>query len=120
MSSFTDPLDLRYDAVANNWTVLRGFEYHVGMYPSNEVIRVPKGFKTDLASVPFGFRWLIPMSGEYNQAAVLHDWMCVNFYDTHKRRCEIFAEAMTVLGVPDWKRKLMTTAVRIGGPRNPR
>lgn len=118
MSSFTQPLELRYDQGHDRWSVLRSFDYHVGKYPSDTILTVPKGFVTDLASVPYGFRWIIPMSGEYNQAAVLHDWMCVTMYGTHRQRCEIFAEAMTVLGVPDWKRKLMTAAVRIGGPRN--
>ena len=117
MSSFTDDLYLRYVRVFDTWETAREFEYHVGQCPSIQVIRVPKGFRTDLASVPRPFRWLFPKSGKYNQAAVLHDWMCKFFYGTHRERCEIFLEAMEVLEVPKWKRVLMYWAVRVGGPR---
>lgn len=41
-----------------------------------DVIHIPAGFRTDLASVPRIFWWLMPPTGVYEQAAVLHDWLC--------------------------------------------
>jgi len=120
LSSFTDDLVVKYHPQTDKWIIQRSFDYHVGKYPSYVVIKIPKGFSTDLASVPRGFRWIIPKSGKYNQAAVLHDYMCVNFYKTHQIRCEIFMESMGVLKVPAIKKQLMYWAVRLGGPRNPR
>ena len=53
MSSFTTPADLRL--LDGYWyELLSPFEFHVGAYPSVNVIRVPAGFVTDLASIP---RW---------------------------------------------------------------
>jgi hypothetical protein len=38
---------------------------------------VPRGFVTDLASVPFFLRGLVPNAGRrVNLAAILHDWCC--------------------------------------------
>lgn len=36
---------------------------------------VPVGFVSDLASVPWFGRWLVPRAGRHNRAAVLHDWL---------------------------------------------
>lgn len=125
MSSFTAPLDVRYNPQNNTWTVLRDFEFHVGSYPSDKVIKVPYGTVTDFASVPRWAEWLIPRSGEYNQATVVHDKMCRDFhlrlcqpfYETHLQRCNIFLEALTVLKVPTWKKTLMYISVLVAGPR---
>lgn len=42
---------------------------------SDELIIVPKGFATDLASIPWFMAWFIPLSGRHNLAAVLHDYL---------------------------------------------
>ncbi len=42
----------------------------------HEVFVVPAGFRTDLASVPRVFTWLIPRYGIYTLAAILHDYLC--------------------------------------------
>ena len=89
------------------------FEYHVGDENSLEIIKVPKGFITDGASIP-KFAWSIlggPM-GEYSAAAVVHDY-CYKYKLYTRKRCDyIFYEAMQVLEVPFWKRWLMYHAVR--------
>ena len=51
MSEFTSPLVLMM-LPRRQWSVHEKFEYHVGQVGSGIVIRVPKGFKTDLASIP--------------------------------------------------------------------
>lgn len=98
--------------------LLEPLEYHVGSEDSSEVITVPAGFVTDFASVPYPFRNMFPALGPWARAAIVHDWL----YDQGglgrytRLQCDrIFLEAMTVLGVPAWKRTLMFRAVRIGG-----
>jgi hypothetical protein len=124
MSGFTTPADLR---MLDNyqWQLLTAFEYHVGAYPSGEVIRVPAGSVTDLASVP---RWLwavFPPHGRYAKAAIVHDYLYERGIGSKRRADLIFLEAMAVLGVPRWRRVVMYVAVclfgrgrfRVGGRR---
>ena len=64
MSQFTTeliikPIDGKY------WELLEGFEYHVGTYPSIEIITVPPGFITDFASVPRIFWPIIAPRGKH-------------------------------------------------------
>lgn len=114
MSSFTDHLTVTQIS-GELWQTEREFEYHVGQEDSGERIVVPKGFITDFASVPWPASMLIPMSGQYNQAAVLHDYL-YSIQTLPRKRCDdIFLEAMTVLGVNVFKRQIMYRAVRIGG-----
>ena len=39
------------------------------------LIKVPKGFITDFASIPPGIRWIIKRKGKYNKASVIHDYL---------------------------------------------
>lgn len=116
MSSFTKYPSLRLLADGELWEVMEDFEYHVGSEDSNEVIKVPKGFITDGASIPkifwsfIGGQW-----GKYGYAAVLHDFLYHTKIYTRKKSDQIFLEAMGVLGVPKWKRLLMYFAVRLAG-----
>lgn len=110
MSSFTTPADLRL--LDGYWfELLSPFEFHVGAYPSADVIRVPAGFVTDLASIPRWLWSLIPPDGKYAKAAIVHDYLYTQAIGTKSYADDIFLEAMTVLGVPTWKRKVMHTAV---------
>ena len=111
MSSFTTPADLRM-LDHYHWELLADFEYHVGEYPSAEVIRVPAGTITDLASVPRPLWALFPPHGRYAKAAIVHDYLYARGIGTKERADRIFLEAMTVLGVPRWRRVLMYVAVR--------
>lgn len=44
---------------------------------ATDTIRIPAGFRTDLASVPRLFWALLPPDGVYEKAAVVHDWHCI-------------------------------------------
>ncbi len=121
MSSFTAHLDTRYMPDTKNWMVLRTFRFYIGGLQSDRYVDVPKGFRTDGASVPRPFWNIIPPWGEYGQAAALHDFLCE--YRTIIVRGEaqsisreeadfIFCEAMVVLDVDPIKREAMHTAVR--------
>ena len=117
MSTFTDPLILTPLNDGRQWRLMRDFHYHVGTYPSADVISVPTGFKTDFASVPRLFWWLLPPWGKYGKAAVVHDYLCVIKDRSSDEAHQIFYEAMGVLGVSQWKRFSMYTAVRWFGPK---
>ncbi|EAO7521451.1 DUF1353 domain-containing protein, partial [Salmonella enterica] len=85
---------------------------------NSDVIEVPAGFVTDLASVPRIFWTILPPDGKYAKAAIIHDWMYDNALRTKKEADKIFLDGMTVLGVPKWKRIVMYLAVRIFGRGN--
>ena len=82
-------------------------------------IVVPKGYRTDFASIPWWARTIFPPSGEYRNAAIIHDWLC----DQEPKDCNdhqaamVLREAMRVINVREWKVKTIYRAVRIGGPR---
>jgi len=89
--------------------------------PSGIVLRIPKGFEWDGASIPKFAQWIIgkPM-GEYALAALIHDWLYSSkvLGDTKKGRLEAdeyFLMAMKALDVAWWRRKTMYRAVRFGG-----
>ena len=115
MSSFTTPLVVIPLDNGRQWKLAEPFEYHVGTKESDEVIGIPAGFITDFASVPRIFWSVIPPWGKYGKAAVVHDF-CYGTELYPRKRCdEIFLEAMEVLAVSLWKRRVIYTAVRIGG-----
>ena len=112
MSSFTShpPLKPLDDGI--RWEVMEEFEYHIGSEDSNDIIKIPKGYISDLASIPrllwgiIGAPW-----GKYGYAAILHDYMCQ--YGPKSKADFVFYEAMGVLGVPGWKRSMMFFGVRM-------
>lgn len=111
MKSFATPADLR---MLDNyrWELLADFEYHVGGYPSEEVIRVPAGTVTDLATVPRLLWVAFPPHGRYAKAAIVHDYLYANGIGTKERADSIFLEAMEILDVPRFRRWVMYAAVR--------
>lgn len=114
MSSFTKPLVV--EKLSNGkWKTARGFTYYVGDEGSDDKIKVPKGFETDFASVPRIFWVILPPDGKYSQAAVLHDFLYSKRLRPQKECDNIFLEAMEVLGVSWWKRKIMYRALRMFG-----
>lgn len=114
MSSFTTPADLR---MLDNYRfeLLSRFEYHVGEYPSENVIVVPAGTVTDLASVPRVLWMVFPPHGKWAKAAIIHDYLYANAIGTKIYADKVFLEAMQTLGVPIVKRTLMYWAVRLFG-----
>jgi hypothetical protein len=114
MSKFTTPADLRLHG-NYSWELLTAFEYHIGDYPSERVIRVPAGTVTDLASVPRVLWAIFPPHGKYAKAAIVHDYLYAQAIGTKAEADSIFNEAMAVLGVPKWRRRLMYAAVRLFG-----
>lgn len=112
MSRFTTPAIIEMLG-HYNWRVYEPFEFYL-----SDVISVPAGFVTDLASVPRVFWTLLPPDGKYAKAAIIHDYMYDNALRTKKEADLIFLDGMTVLGVPHWKRAIMYYAVRLFGRGN--
>jgi len=110
MSQFTtklqvEPLGGKY------WRLTEGFEYHVGSYPSDEIITVPKGFVTDFASIPKVFHPIIKPVGRHGKAAVIHDYCYYTACYSRLKSDKIFLEGMEVLDVEVWKRQAMFHSV---------
>jgi hypothetical protein len=78
-------------------------------------IIVPKGFQTDLASVP-RLPVIYLLTGDTaSQAAAVHDYL----YSTHEVPRDVadavLREASAVIGVPAWRRWTMWAGVRMFG-----
>lgn len=112
--------DLRWQASQGQFLVVKGFTA-CWVRPGHPVlfVRVPKGFQTDLASIPQAFRWLIPQIGKHLPAAIVHDclyncsmrkWYKVNL--TREEVDQMFLDGMRHLSVSLWRRNLMHWAVR--------
>ncbi len=110
-SFFNKPLTLT-KLKNDDWKVAEGFSF---FYKGTEEIKVPKGFETDLASVPPVANWLIPKDGTYSQAAVLHDYLYGKQLFKRSKCDAIFLEAMKVLKVFGPRRYAMWSAVRSFG-----
>lgn len=83
----------------------------------NISVLVRSGFLTDGASIPKIFWSIIgsPFTGEYTEAAVVHDALYASESLTRIECDKMFYELMKKHGVSYWKRTLMYIAVRIGG-----
>lgn len=110
------------------WRVTESYEFHSGEFDSGLFIGVPEGFVSDLASIPFGARWLIPKAGKMAQAAVCHDkcyrdgTMTIRIDDKTKDIAvtsgmadSMMYQAMIALKVKKWRRVLVFRALKLGG-----
>jgi len=103
----------------DDWELVEPLSYRT--YVKNEkgnVIKVPVGEHTDLASLPRAVRFFISQNGRHRAAAVLHDRLyrrAGKVRYTRKQADQVFLEAMKVSGVPWWKRQAMYQGVRMGG-----
>ncbi|HDN7458618.1 TPA: DUF1353 domain-containing protein [Salmonella enterica subsp. enterica serovar Eastbourne] len=116
MSRFTTPAILEMLG-HYRWRVYEPFEFYLSD-DNSDVISVPAGFVTDLATVPRIFWTLMPPDGKYAKAAIIHDYLYDKALRTKQQADLIFLDGMTVLGVPKWKRAIMYQAVRLFGRGN--
>lgn len=79
------------------------------------LIEVPKGFVTDLASVPRVLWRILPPFGAYDHAAVVHDFLYRTNGVTRAEADAVFREAMVMTQVGRVTRWLLYTGVRMGG-----
>lgn len=112
MSEFLTNLDVIQIGPAD-WKLDQPLVYVSGVFGGE--ISVPKGFRTDFASVPRLPLVYLVAGNTAHKAAVVHDFL----YQTHACEREladrVFLEAMEVIGVPPWRRRIMYRAVRMFG-----
>ncbi|MBF6084180.1 DUF1353 domain-containing protein [Nocardia cyriacigeorgica] len=90
------------------WEVAEPLEYR----GATERFVVPKGFRTDFASVPRPVVWLIPRYGAYTKAAILHDYLLSSGAVSVADADGIFRRTLGELGVSVPRRWMMWAAVR--------
>lgn len=107
--------DIKLTKIDNkNYSVDENIEYYVG---KGKII-VPKGFITDLASVPECLQWVIKPYGEHSSSAILHDFLYskYNTYGINKMDSDkIFLKTMLKCGVEERVACYMFTAVSLFG-----
>ena len=89
---------LRPFADGINWIVERDLVFR---YPGWPEIRVPRGFVTDLASVPAVAQSIRSRVGTYSRAAILHDYLYWTGRCTRDQADVIFYHAMITSGSTD-------------------
>jgi hypothetical protein len=92
------------------WETVEPLEYR----GAHETFLVPAKFRTDFASVPRPFVWLLPSYGDYTKSAILHDYMLKNPAVTRYDADGLFRRSMRELGVSFARRWVMWAAVRAG------
>lgn len=125
MSSFTAPLELEY-LDGHLWKLTAAFGYYTGdsqEAPGSYLITIPAGFITDFASIPRALWAVLPPTGDYGKAAVVHDWLyrhgglipgCPHVFSRSEADA-ILRNASGVLGVGALTRGVMWLGVRLGG-----
>ncbi|HLS39535.1 MAG TPA: DUF1353 domain-containing protein [Ornithinicoccus sp.] len=115
------PLRLELRSIdGRDFTLLRRIGYRSRRYDEPFGVPAdPEHFTTDLASVPWMFGWLVPRSGEFTPAAVLHDGLVLpgGYLGPVVDRTEadlIFREAMVGLGTGRVRAWLMWSATTLG------
>jgi hypothetical protein len=131
MSSFIDPLIVEPNDDESQWTLHAPFRYWLDGLHKGDVITIPAGFQTDFASIPRALWSILPPTGRYGKAAVLHDFLYQNLGLVRinptveaeaivkrftRAECDgIFRDAMLVLGVSSFTAYAMWVAVRAFG-----
>jgi hypothetical protein len=111
------------------WGVQRPIAYQTGEDPG-EIITVPAGFVTDLASIPRPVWSFYPPDGPWVKGAVIHDFLYYTQGDglwgkthgitrdrpyTRAQSDHVLWEAMKDRGIHAWARFVIWAAVRLGG-----
>lgn len=103
------------DPISNGKAILlEEYVYEINGY----LIRVPKSFITDGASVPKSLQWLYNPFGKYIKAAVIHDYLYSTYNNTGINRTladKIFRHIMQETGVDNKTVRRFYTAVRYFG-----
>lgn len=95
------------------WVVAAPLKY-VSLVAGRTII-VPKGFRTDLASVPRLPIIYLLCGGTSNEAAVVHDHLYSTKPVPRHIADAVLREASRVTGVPAWRRYMIWAGVRLFG-----
>lgn len=108
---FLRPLILEY-LDGRRWRLNESFGYTLR---TGRRITVPAGFETDFASVPRVFWRVLPPTGDYGKAAVIHDYLYSKGLMPREEADRVFLNAMKDLKVNSFIRRSMWAAVRSFG-----
>lgn len=98
------------------WIVSGGLSYYIGPRKEENWVYVPNGYRVTGADVLRPFKDWIKPCDEHGQAVIIHNYLCSTAKVrmdgerqvlTRKTANKVFLEAMTVLGVPWIKRKIL-------------
>lgn len=111
---FVTPLRFQDDG-GFPFTLLEDLVYITRLLPGRLTVRIPAGFRTDLASIPRFFWRVLPPIGAYDKAAVVHDFLYQHNGCSREQADAVLLEAMGVLGVGWATRQVIYRGVRLGG-----
>jgi len=116
-------LQLQLQSVGAEFKILRRFGYRDPHYPEPFIIPAdPVTFRTDLASIPWFFAWLVPGLGTHLPAILVHDALVLSKGEapahigppvTREQADRILRDAMASLGTPVIRRWLIWTGVTL-------
>jgi len=113
MSEFRTDLQTQLLDSNGSWILLAPLVYYSSLLCMT--ITVPKGFRTDYASVP-RLPLIYALFGDTShKAAVIHDYLYAVRRTTRAEADAIFREAAEASGVGFFRRNLMYYGVRLGG-----
>jgi hypothetical protein len=78
----------------------------------NGEVKVPAGFITDGASIPFFARRMFSPTAAYFGAAIVHDYLLVGEKPNWNHANDQFDREMRALHIPSWRRYIIMWAVR--------
>ena len=118
MSSFTSELKYKtYDTSKRRvlYQITEEFSYAVGSIEDPLVtVKVPAGYITDFASIPWPFSLVFKPDGPWAKAAVIHDFLYTDYLNMSRVIADsIFLEAMLVLKLPHFVAYLFYISVRV-------
>lgn len=115
MSAFLTPLAIEAadDQDSGRWILTKALIYQSDI--AKQTIIVPRGFQTDLASVPRIPIVYTIVGGVADKAAVVHDYLYSSGIVPRKVADAVLREASEVTGVSWFRRWTMWLGVRIGG-----
>ena len=109
-----DPKPVLRQVDEKNWETVETLTYQGTI----DRFVVPKGMRTDFASVPRAFVWFLPRYGRYTRAAILHDYLWRHRVGDSEQPVSrrdadgLFRRVMRELEVPFLRRWIMWGAVR--------
>ena len=109
-----DPKPVLRQVDEKNWETVETLTYQGTI----DRFVVPKGMRTDFASVPRAFVWFLPRYGRYTRAAILHDYLWRHRVGDSEQPVSrrdadgLFRRVMRELEVPLLRRWIMWGAVR--------
>jgi hypothetical protein len=108
---FKGKLDLRA-YVPEEWVMLALLMFYSA---AGVVYAIPRGFITDLASIPRLLRWMFSVNGISREPAVLHDFLYSTQPCTRAEADALFLEALKAVGASAVECRALYWGVRMGG-----